>query len=54
MVFRHLFIVAERPGTEPKDRKLQKADREKLRRDRLNDQFTELGKTLGMLPIIYE
>ncbi|KAI3795511.1 hypothetical protein L1987_38166 [Smallanthus sonchifolius] len=35
-----------RPGTEVKDRKLQKADREKLRRDRLNDQFTELGKTL--------
>ncbi|KAM0012795.1 putative transcription factor bHLH family [Helianthus debilis subsp. tardiflorus] len=35
-----------RPGTEQKDRKLQKADREKLRRDRLNDQFTELGKTL--------
>ncbi|KAL8267858.1 hypothetical protein R6Q59_001656 [Mikania micrantha] len=35
-----------RPGTELKDRKLQKADREKLRRDRLNDQFTELGKTL--------
>ncbi|XP_076928658.1 transcription factor bHLH121-like [Bidens hawaiensis] len=32
-----------RPGTEQKDRK---ADREKLRRDRLNDQFTELGKTL--------
>nr|XP_043607420.1 transcription factor bHLH121 [Erigeron canadensis] len=35
-----------RPGPEPKDRKLQKADREKLRRDRLNEQFTELGKTL--------
>ncbi|XP_076910215.1 transcription factor bHLH121-like [Bidens hawaiensis] len=35
-----------RPGTEQKDRKLQKADREKLRRDRLNDHFTELGKTL--------
>ncbi|KAI7729843.1 hypothetical protein M8C21_019832 [Ambrosia artemisiifolia] len=35
-----------RPGIEQKDRKLQKADREKLRRDRLNDQFTELGRTL--------
>lgn len=35
-----------RPGFEHKDRKLQKADREKLRRDRLNEQFTELGKTL--------
>lgn len=35
-----------RPGLENKDRKLQKADREKLRRDRLNEQFTELGKTL--------
>lgn len=35
-----------RPGSEPKDRKLQKADREKQRRDRLNEQFTELGKTL--------
>ncbi|CAA2989058.1 transcription factor bHLH121, partial [Olea europaea subsp. europaea] len=27
-------------------RKVQKADREKLRRDRLNDQFTELGNAL--------
>lgn len=27
-------------------RKLQKADREKLRRDRLNEQFAELGSTL--------
>ncbi|KAG8364393.1 hypothetical protein BUALT_Bualt19G0124200 [Buddleja alternifolia] len=27
-------------------RKVQKADREKLRRDRLNEQFTELGNTL--------
>lgn len=27
-------------------RKIQKADREKLRRDRLNEQFLELGKTL--------
>lgn len=44
-----MFIVAERPGPEPKDRKVQKADREKLRRDRLNEQFAELGKTLGML-----
>lgn len=40
------LLLLPRPGTEAKDRKLQKADREKLRRDRLNDQFTELGKTL--------
>lgn len=29
-------------------RKVQKADREKLRRDRLNEQFLELGNTLGI------
>uniref|UniRef100_A0A0E0JZD8 BHLH domain-containing protein n=1 Tax=Oryza punctata TaxID=4537 RepID=A0A0E0JZD8_ORYPU len=29
-------------------RKVQKADREKMRRDRLNEQFQELGSTLGM------
>lgn len=28
-------------------RKVQKADREKLRRDRLTEQFLELGNTLG-------
>lgn len=28
-------------------RKIQKADREKLRRDRLNEQFVELGNVLG-------
>lgn len=28
-------------------RKVQKADREKLRRDRLNEQFLELGSALG-------
>lgn len=28
-------------------RKTQKADREKLRRDRLNEQFVELGSILG-------
>lgn len=28
-------------------RKIQKADREKLRRDRLNEHFVELGNTLG-------
>lgn len=28
-------------------RKVQKADREKLRRDRLNEVFIELGNTLG-------
>lgn len=30
-------------------RKVQKADREKLRRDRLNEQFLELGKALGKI-----
>ncbi|PSS25999.1 Transcription factor bHLH121 like [Actinidia chinensis var. chinensis] len=39
-----------RPEAELKNgattRKVQKADREKLRRDRLNDQFLELGKVL--------
>ncbi|KAJ8771099.1 hypothetical protein K2173_023424 [Erythroxylum novogranatense] len=38
------------PDVEVKDpiaaRKVQKADREKLRRDRLNEQFQELGNTL--------
>lgn len=28
-------------------RKMQKADREKLRRDRLNEHFLKLGKTIG-------
>ena len=28
-------------------RRVQKADREKLRRDRLNEQFVELGRVLG-------
>ncbi|CAN4107396.1 unnamed protein product [Withania somnifera] len=40
----------QKPEAEIKDtiasRKVQKADREKLRRDRLNEQFMELGKTL--------
>ncbi|KAL3350879.1 hypothetical protein AABB24_023336 [Solanum stoloniferum] len=40
----------QKPEAELKDsiaaRKVQKADREKLRRDRLNEQFMELGKTL--------
>lgn len=38
------------PEVDPKDtiaaRKVQKADREKLRRDRLNEQFIELGNAL--------
>lgn len=33
-------------------RKVQKADLEKLRRDRLNEQFLELGNALGNLFII--
>ena len=40
----------QRPEVEGQDliaaRKVQKADREKLRRDRLNEQFLELGNTL--------
>ncbi|KAE8697738.1 hypothetical protein F3Y22_tig00110610pilonHSYRG00198 [Hibiscus syriacus] len=32
-------------------RKVQKADREKLRRDKLNEQFFELGNTLGKLSL---
>ncbi|KAF7828961.1 transcription factor bHLH121 [Senna tora] len=40
----------QRPEAEAQDpvaaRKLQKADREKLRRDRLNEHFLELGNTL--------
>ncbi|KAH0973095.1 hypothetical protein GBA52_025688 [Prunus armeniaca] len=40
----------QRPDVETKDpiaaRKVQKADREKLRRDRLNEHFHELGNTL--------
>ncbi|GLT82645.1 hypothetical protein SLE2022_010040 [Rubroshorea leprosula] len=40
----------QKPEVEVKDpiaaRKVQKADREKLRRDRLNEQFLELGSTL--------
>lgn len=47
----HLFNTDQRPEAELKgsiaSRKVQKADREKLRRDRLNEQFTELGSTLG-------
>ncbi|XP_031260048.1 transcription factor bHLH121 [Pistacia vera] len=41
---------SQRPEGEIKDcvaaRKIQKADRERLRRDRLNEHFTELGSTL--------
>lgn len=41
---------SQRPELEVKDsiaaRKVQKADREKLRRDRLNEQFMELGNAL--------
>lgn len=47
------YSVKDRPEAELRDsiaaRKVQKADREKLRRDRLNEQFTELGNTLGKL-----
>jgi len=30
-------------------RKVQKADREKIRRDRLNDHFHQLGNVIGTL-----
>jgi hypothetical protein len=33
--------------------KVQKADREKIRRDRLNDSFHELGTTLGKSTLQY-
>lgn len=45
------FSDRQRPEVEVKDpnvaRKVQKADREKLRRDRLNEHFLELGNALG-------
>ena len=45
------FTDRQKPEVEVKDpiaaRKFQKADREKLRRDRLNEQFLELGNALG-------
>ncbi|KAL6514531.1 hypothetical protein OROGR_020110 [Orobanche gracilis] len=43
----HLGIEAE-ANVSITARKVQKADREKLRRDRLNEQFTELGNTLAV------
>ncbi|KAK6288198.1 hypothetical protein POUND7_014377 [Theobroma cacao] len=46
----------QRQEVEVKDpiaaRKVQKADREKLRRDRLNEQFLELGNTLECVVIV--
>lgn len=49
-----LLFGRQRQEMEIKDtiataRKVQKADREKLRRDRLNEQFLELGNTLGKI-----
>nr|GEV32347.1 RNA-directed DNA polymerase, eukaryota [Tanacetum cinerariifolium] len=41
-----ITFIQERPAPEPNDKKLQKANREKQRRDPVNEQFTELGKTL--------
>ncbi|GJU18969.1 hypothetical protein Tco_1146935 [Tanacetum coccineum] len=47
----HQYMQREMPETEWKDtsdaRKVQKADREKLRREKLNYQFIELGNLLG-------
>ncbi len=44
-------VCSQMPEGEAKDgvaaRKMQKADREKLRRDRLNEHFMELGNVLG-------
>lgn len=54
--FKFLFfgVCRQRTEVEVKDsiaaRKVQKADREKLRRDRLNEHFLELGNTLGNGP----
>ena len=40
--------MSEAEGKDTSDaRKIQKADREKLRREKLNDQFVELGNLLG-------
>lgn len=45
------MYLLERSEVEPMEitpaRKTQKADREELRRDRLNEQFLELGNILG-------
>ena len=45
-------FCSQRVEGEAKDcsaaRKLQKADREKLRRDRLNEHFLDLGNAVGM------
>lgn len=47
----YICFVRQRTECEVKDplaaRKVQKADREKLRRDKLNEVFNELGNTLG-------
>lgn len=51
LLLSHKYFYDQRLEAEPKEcnvaRKVQKADREKLRRDRLNEQFMELGNTLG-------
>ena len=54
LVFSFFFLLvmsSRRSEGEIKDfaaaRKVQRADREKLRRDRLNEQFIELGNALG-------
>lgn len=50
-VLLHYDFHSQKIEQENKDsisaRKVQKADREKLRRDKLNEQFSELGNTLG-------
>ena len=46
-----LCVFSQRSELELNDclsaRKIQKADREKLRRDRLNEHFVELGNVVG-------
>lgn len=34
-------------------RKVSKSDREKLRRDKLNEQFLELGNLIGKTMLVY-
>ncbi|RWW84831.1 hypothetical protein BHE74_00006543 [Ensete ventricosum] len=50
LLTRNIFVFLSNSHRVDKDsvaaRKVQKADREKLRRDRLNEQFLELGNAL--------
>lgn len=50
------YYCSQRAEGEIKDclaaRKIQKADREKLRRDRLNEHFVEMGNVLGRITFL--